>query len=342
MRPVALCCALLSTQAFALSQGKHLEITRNSCLQAGYADGACTELAMAAHNVDADEWTDLAAHSQIADGSTACASLTATLNRLRTLGQQVREGLIQQTTTADPQALIAASRQVTVALGRALHTVQDNCAHHGMPNPEHAYASDSDLCRLTNLSPDNAPGAAACAQQQTDAVMAAFHSIQAQLGAKPSQLWTGDPLSPTLQRWPSRGGICGFMDEQLQWDGQDRGWDNAYANAALEDELERGMSGDPSLVSDACALPPDTLALKSPAAALDPYLPIERCEALQLFCVGDPQDTSTPPPWETVVGTVGSGASTGLDHAARACGGTQATLFLGLGLVAFGAVWRRG
>src|SRR3569623_1408635 len=60
---------------------------------------------------------------------------------------------------------------IASSIGRALHTVQDDCAHHGMPNPQHAWFSLADYCEGTATNPDVQDSAISCARAETAAVM---------------------------------------------------------------------------------------------------------------------------------------------------------------------------
>src|SRR5262245_22991203 len=81
----------LSTRAFALSQNNHYRISSDACTGSARLPAAsCHEIGMASHNTDAHEWTDLAAHSQIADGQTVCAAVGTVLARARQLGGEAR------------------------------------------------------------------------------------------------------------------------------------------------------------------------------------------------------------------------------------------------------------
>src|SRR5256885_12817527 len=139
---------LAQPAAHALVQSKHHSVTSTGCTQAGLPARFCQEVAVEAYNTDAFEFEDLAAHAQIPVGSTACDAADRSLMRLGALGRELRGGLGELRRSGSGAAATAVAR----ALGRSLHTVQDNCAHHGMPNPQHAWFSLSDSCRSTSDS----------------------------------------------------------------------------------------------------------------------------------------------------------------------------------------------
>jgi len=295
----ALLVVFLSTRAFALSQGNHSQITLDACtLTARVAAGACVEIAMASHNTDAREWTDLSAHAQIEAGQTACASADAALTRVRQLGGEVRAQLISAATPgATADQVISAQRAAYVALGRALHTVQDQCAHHGMPNPQHAWWSDSDLCLGTTLSPDLPDAAISCAKTATEAAFATFTDVVVEVGLSPSTLYQPDALHTAVPEWPSRNGLCEYLYSSGTWDGTDRGWDGDWMGPALREELRRGLLAMPDATPEACALPAGTLDLKNPAAKVSTGKDGIRCQSIDALCIGDPTEPIEPP-WE--------------------------------------------
>src|SRR5262249_23581836 len=148
-----------------------------------------------------------------------------------------------------------AARAALVALGRSLHTVQDNCAHHGMPNPQHAWFSDSDICLGTTLSPDLPDDALSCARVETQAVFESFRAAVLDAGLPARVLYQPDALHSATPAFPSRNGICEFMYSCGTWDGRDRGWDNAWVGPSLREEVRRGLLGLADPTPEACALP---------------------------------------------------------------------------------------
>src|SRR5205823_6276616 len=141
MRSVMLVLAMTGS-AYALKPGAHADLATKSCTAAGLPHDFCARVATEDYDTDSHEWTDLSAHAQIDDGMTACDAADAAAARAWGLGRDLR-------TLLQTDAGAAAT-----ALGRALHTIQDDCAHHGMPNPQHAWFSLEDFCEGTALSPD--------------------------------------------------------------------------------------------------------------------------------------------------------------------------------------------
>jgi len=302
--PPRIRCALLvvflsSTRALALSQGNHYQVTLDACSGTAHlAAGACVDIAMAAHNTDAREWTDLSAHAQIEQGQTACASADAALTRVRQLGGEARAQLFAAAAPgASADQATSAQRAAYVALGRALHTMQDQCAHHGMPNPQHAWWSDSDLCLGTELSPDLPAAAVSCAKAESDAALITFADTVVEAGLTPATLYQPDAMHTAVPEWPSRNGLCEYLHSSGTWDGADRGWDAEWVGPALRAELRRGLLGMPDGTPEACALPAGTLDLKNPAAKVNTNSNGISCQAVETLCVGDPTEPIQPP-WE--------------------------------------------
>lgn len=303
---IAVLCA--SPVALALGQEKHHQLTVDACLDAGFEAPTCREIGVSAHNTDAYEWEDLAAHAQIPDGHSTCEGVNASLDRMAALGGAVRDSLVAQSSpaTADSE-VIAAAQRALYDLGRVLHTVQDNCAHHGMPNPQHAWFSVSDMCDGTALSPDIQDPAVACAKEQTALVFARLRVVLEELGIRPSHLYQGDPLNRPPKLWPTRGGLCAFVLSPSDWKGEDEGWDNTWVQPTLVDTFTRALAGDAVAPPDACALPPETLALKEVAERVDTKGGLS-CDAVVALCSGDPDKRDEVPPWENELAAIFSSA----------------------------------
>ena len=73
-------------------------------------------------------------------------------------------------------------RNLSSELGRALHSLQDNCGHHGMVDPPHAFLAVEDTCSGTGEHPDSQDDALACAREETRGVSAGFSSLADSLG----------------------------------------------------------------------------------------------------------------------------------------------------------------
>src|SRR5690349_8520413 len=128
--------------AYALNQNVHEQISHDGCVAVGLPDEFCERVGTEAYNVDAYEWRDPSAHAQIPNTGNTCAAVNASLGRLQALGSDIRTSLARL--AGAPSQAVAT--HIAMQLGRALHTIQDDCAHHGMPNAQHAWASRVDTC----------------------------------------------------------------------------------------------------------------------------------------------------------------------------------------------------
>ena len=159
---------VVSAPAFALKPGVHADVTQQSCQAAGLAKDTCTRIATEDYNTDNREWDDLRAHAQIDDGETACTAADSAAARMWNLGAELRTTLA----TFASSGTYDDAGAVDAVIGRVLHTVQDDCAHEGMPNPQHAWFSLGDFCSGTATNPDVQPEAIGCARVESDAILA--------------------------------------------------------------------------------------------------------------------------------------------------------------------------
>lgn len=287
--------------AHALKPSAHADITKMSCRAAGLPRELCTRAATEDYDTDSREWDDLRAHAQIDDGQTACTAADATAERMWQLGKDLRAAL------ADVE--IAATEtnvgQVGEALGRALHTIQDQCAHRGMPNPQHAWFSLGDFCDGTDTSPDTQDDALACAREQTDAVMALVArsvktaGVAARLDAHscpPAE--GGERSTPQTaicqQRYlPGPFDACSFLGRAKDWDGIDRTWNGERVAPALRDAFAAGLSGG-SAPRSICR--GDERRLSS--AVSEPIVDVSHgapsCVRASLFCLGKADESENP------------------------------------------------
>jgi MYXO-CTERM domain-containing protein len=242
------------------------------------------------YNVDAYEFDDLSAHSQIPDGKSACDAGNDSVYRESWLGAEIRSGLANVAISPSEEG----AAQVAVALGRALHTIQDNCAHHGMPNPQHAWHSLSDSCFGTSESPDLVPAAFNCAAAETDAVFAAFHGTVDEYGVGYADL---DRADSAYTHWPSHGDVCAFLGSAGGWDGVDRRWNNAVMSPALRDQLVRSITSDDAGLTDVCANGSIEALTSDPE--LDTSGGAMSCLKIHAFCLGKADSADEAPPWET-------------------------------------------
>ncbi len=229
---------LLPASGLALTQPDHQQIAVESCRHAGLPKPFCLSVGRAAYDTDAEAWEELSAHGQIPEGGEACSAAAATQGRIFQLGTSIHLQLGATQSGARGELL----GRVAQGLGRALHTIEDTCAHAGMPNPQHAFWSDSDVCQGTHLSPDVQPEALGCARRETDAALIQF--VDAVIAAQllPDELAEGDPSPWT--RYPNLGEVCDFMNSVRAWDGVDRRWDNQRVLPALASAFGRGLTGE--------------------------------------------------------------------------------------------------
>jgi len=280
----------LASSGFALSQSKHRSLSWKACI-AHHLDGDfCDEVGAAAYNVDHYEWDLMAAHAQPEAGETKCDAANNAVSRIRDLALDMR---------ATSQSKSWDSTDLAKALGRALHTIQDNCAHSGVPNPEHAWFSLSDSCLDTQSSPDVQPEAVECAEQETTLAFDSF--VKAVVAEIVSVHMRNDPDQERQvpMYFPPRGGVCEFLKSAATWDGVDSRWDNGVVVPALRDQLFRTLVVDPaSPTTDVCAEGEDVIEPASSSPAVDTSQPIEWCTHLNIYCVGKTDGADTAPPWE--------------------------------------------
>lgn len=321
--------SLVPTSAYALSQGKHRDLSTSACWKQKLPSEFCAEVGAAAYNVDHYEWDDLSAHAQPEAGETKCQAANKALGRVRALAQEVR-AISDAGGDYDPA--------LAVALGRVLHTLQDNCAHSGMPNEQHAWFSVSDTCTDTKSSPDVQPEAVACAEKETALAFETF-AKQVKVPTPPPPQEPGSTSQPA-QFWPKRSGVCDFLKSGASWDGVDRRWNNSLVVGALRDQLGSSLTIDPSAPTvDVCAGDESALEPAAPAPVVDTSAPVEWCNLLKVYCAGKTDGADEAPPWEAADPAPSSADSSGCGLA-RDAGASWASL-LGLGLAALLARRRR-
>ena len=277
--------------AHALNQSEHRTLSHDGCTAHGLPDRFCRQVGVEAYNVDHYEWDDPAAHGQMADGGTACDGANATMARELALGQEIRRRI--ENLAYSPSR--AANDALARAIGRALHTVQDNCAHAGMPNVQHAWASMSDTCDGTSISPDVQPEAIDCARSATDTVMSTVVDTMSDWGIEKASL---GQIDVGATHWPSYGDVCNFLGEAGTWNGGDRRWDNSIVDPALRSVLTWAISSDDAYAWDVCYDAPDGILITSDDD-VDVSSGPPRCIKISAFCLGKADDASdAPPPWE--------------------------------------------
>jgi hypothetical protein len=115
----------------------------------------CRRIGREAFETDYHEWEDLTAHAQRYLGQERCSAADAVLTRIDTLARMA----ITKIRSRDQEG-------AAIAIGRALHTLQDECSHQGMTNEEHSFYSLTQTCEHADVSPDIQPAAIACADKR--------------------------------------------------------------------------------------------------------------------------------------------------------------------------------
>lgn len=313
----------LTLPAYALKPSTHASVALQSCRTAGLATDLCTRIATEDYNTDQREWDDLRAHAQIDDDQTACTAANQTSDRMWTLGQDLRTTIAtfaRSRTTTDAGA-------VASAIGRALHTVQDDCAHHGMPNPQHAWFSLGDFCDGTATSPDVQSDAIACARVESDALFATVASairdagVGSQLGmlsCPPAPDQGSQPQTPVCARryLPGPFDGCDFLSRAADWDGIDRTWNDAVVAPALRTAFAAGLAGQPAAVGDAiCHGDERVLSSATSRPTVDVTQGPPSCIKSHVLCLGkadDGGDVESPfadDPADDLAGEAGTGCA---------------------------------
>jgi hypothetical protein len=246
--------------AAALSPGTHREILEAACAEAGLPYQFCRRAGRANFETDFREWTSMAAHAQREPGQARCTAADASAERLDGLGRSFvgAVAIADYETAADE-------------LGRALHTLQDECAHHGMTNHEHAFYSMAQTCGAGDVSPDVQPMAIACATARTREVMAHVAAALADADRDAMGYVCRDDRDGSTDfdcaeaTLPSPVTGCQFLAEHKHWDGVDSTWDGAVVGAALFDAFVGGLAYAPASTS-VCAGDEDAIDPPSPRA----------------------------------------------------------------------------
>ena len=313
--------AALAGPAHALKPGDHASITYDACVATGLPRDFCTRTATEDYNTDSREWDTLAAHAQIDRDQTACAGADAATARVFHLGRDLRAALAAVHTSGGESNVSAAAS----ALGRALHTIQDNCAHRGMPNPQHAWFSISDFCDGTTSSPDVQDDALACARTETAAAMAAAaQTIRASgsdveswlaaascpMSASSESNNSGAPEVCRNRVLPGPVDACSFLSEAKNWDGIDRTWANPVMVAALRGAFRAGTTDAPE-PSAVCGGDETVLSAAVSAPLLDVTTGPTSCIRAKVFCLGKADGDDNPFADDAAPVATDGGCSTG-------------------------------
>lgn len=285
---------LVGSSAHALNQSKHYDITVASCTAAGLPSAFCSAAGAADYDVDANEWNDLSAHSQIPNDSDACTAANNSLWRAFWFGEQIRAAALGIASSPSQSGVDTLASDV----GRVLHTVQDDCAHAGMPNPQHAWHSLKDTCQGTTESPDIQPAAYACARTETDALFAGLVDVLHDNGGVVSSLARASGVGKS---WPAHGDVCDFLASAKTWDGLDRRWDLSIVRPAMTAQLLAALDGaSDEQFQRVCATAEDILPRMSDPQ-LDTSGGAQSCLGVHIYCLGKADENAMPepPPWET-------------------------------------------
>jgi hypothetical protein len=234
--PLALPILLAAAPAWALEPAKHRSLAEKACADVQLPSAFCRRIGQEVYQTDYREWTNLHAHAQRELGEDRCTAADAAQTRV----DQLARDAVANVRALDYEA-------GAVALGRAIHTLQDECAHHGMTNQEHSYLSLTQTCTDQNVSPDIQPEALACAQARTHD---AFVAVAAALG---DARWDyvdqicrdfddRDTCAQALLPTPFMA--CDFLAEHDDWDGEDSRWNGERVGPALLAAFVGGLRGD--------------------------------------------------------------------------------------------------
>ncbi|MBP9087380.1 MAG: hypothetical protein KBG15_14750 [Kofleriaceae bacterium] len=306
-----------SESAWALSQAEHQRITEQACLAERMSDGFCKRMANAAFSVDGYEWRDMAAHAQRELEQPACEAANRSAQRVNELADSA------------VAAYHAGADEVAAdEFGRALHTLQDECAHHGMSNRQHAHFSLLDVCGETGASPDAAPEAKQCAVKRTKSAM--IEIANAVAGRPPNFTCSASDRTTMTEcgriAGPSPIEVCEFLGESTEWNGEDTRWQPIVGERMLS-AFKLGFRGiDPSSV---CA--DGTIATEPPVQLV--HAVAHSCALVAVTCLGK-VDNPMRLDEDSVAAEGGCAAAGRLDDASSG-------LALLFAMVVLAAPWRR-
>jgi hypothetical protein len=296
-----------ASPAHAFKIGAHKKITFESCKAARMPSEFCRRIALESYNTDAHEWGEQDAHATWTPGQTACEAADNSARRMWRLGGEMRAALAEVRLRATDRRVGEVGR----ALGRALHTLQDACAHRGVQNPQHAWWSMSDVCHGTSRSPDVQPAGLACGRAETDRLLRAVAEVVAASAVSDDLAERSCPQSQhdrgeqdvVCSRFASPGpfGVCDFLETAEDWDGVDRRWNNDVALPAFRAAFLDGLAGRgaPRAI---CRGDASRLSAAPSERATDVSEGTPSCGAIHLLCLGKADDVSDfygePPSWD--------------------------------------------
>jgi MYXO-CTERM domain-containing protein len=290
-----------SQHAAALKPSRHKKISVNSCLNAGLPSDFCARVGREAYNTDAHEWEHMPAHAQAEPGQSACDGAQHTVERMTALGDELLTALDELVVEADQEPAV----RVATALGRALHTIQDNCAHSGMTNSQHAWHTLADFCDQSDDDPDKRPSARSCADRQTDAVMGTVAKLIERAGVanalakyscepewpSPRENEQDDPCTDVFL--PAPWEACSFLGKADEWDGVDRRWNRDLIGRALLAAFTAALDATPPAAADVCNGDPTTIAATASRPPVDTGDGPDSCGLAHLLCLGKADSTES-------------------------------------------------
>ena len=312
-------------EAWALKPAKHRQLAEASCRQVGLPDAFCRRMGKAVYETDYREWDDLSAHAQTERGQARCVAADAAVTRVESLGRSAIDAVHARD-----------FERAAVDLGRALHTIQDECAHHGMTNEEHAFLSLEQTCESMDTSPDVQPEAIACAAQRTAAVMNRVR------GAFAGTQWSG--VDELCRDWrsdnrdadacasaslPSPVMACEFLALFDDWNGADSRWNSDVVGPSLLAAFDAGVRGE-SASRTVCAGDPHAIDLVAPH-------PVQQvsditCGLTDIGCLGKVDSDTEVDPY---------GEDTTPESAGCAAGGSSGIAGMLLALLALASLLKR-
>ncbi len=303
---------LMPQAAQALSQSDHKKVVKSACGALSLPSSFCGRVAAGAYNVDAYEFDDMAAHAQRADELTLCQGADKLQERVRLLGNQVRaQVLLMKASPSEDTA-----EAIADLLGRLMHTIHDNCVHEGVGNPQHGFASLSDTCEDTEISPDLDPNGLTCSAAETTAALNSFKQLLSRVGLSGSSLG----VSSVSTHWPTRGPVCSYLRSAYSWDGVDIRWDAAVMIPHIRAQLAHSLTVDDASIDSICDPDPaylDPLWIDPPVDVDN--VELDWCFTVSVYCIGKADDlTDEPPPYTPEETTEGR---TGLDEGSTGDGG---------------------
>jgi uncharacterized protein (TIGR03382 family) len=281
--------------AHAFKIGAHKKISFESCKAARMPSEFCRRIALESYNTDANEWGEQEVHATWTPGQTSCQAADNSARRMWQLGGDMRAALAAVRERSSDKRVGEVGR----ALGRALHTLQDTCAHRGVQNPQHAWWSISDVCDGTALSPDVQPDGLACGRAETDKFLRAVAQVVAGSGVTDELAERSCPQSSSdrggdsdivCSRFATPGpfGVCNFLETAEDWDGVDRHWNNAIVLPAFRAAFLDGLAGKRA-PGPICGGNPNRLATPS-APRYDVSEGPPSCGKIHLLCLGKADD----------------------------------------------------